>query len=273
MPIKRIQRGRNHSYSIDGRKAIGVTTAIGEGFPKPALPYWAAKVVAQHVVDMDLDDLDVLRRLGREAAVGALKNIPWAQRNAAAVRGTEVHNIAEKVITGQDVPIPEHLFGHVEAVVAFLDEWQVKPVLVEKVVGSYAFGYCGTFDLIGDLPDGRRVLFDYKTSAGIYPDMALQLAAYRWADVFVAEKDLELPMSEVRIDEAKAVHVRADGYDVIPLDTSESVFKIFCHCLAVAKARQSDDGKWAGTDVWKLPAELPGDYAHNNTDFIEETEQ
>jgi hypothetical protein len=249
MPIKRHQRGRNHYYTIDGKKAIGVTTALSEGVPKPALPYWAAKVVAAQAVDMSGDEWLSLRNLGREAAIAALKQAPWTQR------GTNVHTLAEKLITGEQVGVPEHLYGHVESVARFLDEWQVRPLLTEKVVGSYQWGYAGTFDLIAELSDGRRVLFDYKTSTGIYPETALQLAAYCWADVYLADDGTEIPLSEVGIDECKAVHVRADGYDVIPLNTSRRpVFETFLHALGVARGR-------ADMDAWVGAAETPDEYA------------
>lgn len=258
--IKRVNRGKNHTYLIDGQKAIGVTTAIGDGMPKPALPYWAAKCVAQTVVDMDLDHLMALLKLGREGAIAALKQSPWTQRDNAAARGTEVHNLAEKLVAGEEVAVPEHLAGHVESVVQFLNDWQIRPVLVERVVGHYKYGYAGTFDIIADLPDGRRVLFDYKTSSGVYPDVALQLAAYQWATHYVAEDGTEIPMTEVGIDEAKVVHVRADGYDVVPFNTGPEVFLAFLNVLAVARARKVMDG-WVGA------AEL----AHEYREALEKT--
>ncbi|HEX3650563.1 MAG TPA: hypothetical protein VHV49_19220, partial [Pseudonocardiaceae bacterium] len=42
--------GNWHSYTIDGKRAIGVTTAL-KGIPKDMLVPWAAKLVAEHVVD------------------------------------------------------------------------------------------------------------------------------------------------------------------------------------------------------------------------------
>lgn len=251
--IKRVQRGRNHTYVIDDIKTIGVTTALSKGMPKPALPYWAAKTVAQTVADMDAADLDRLRHLGRESMIGALKAAPWQQRDDAAKRGTEVHTIAEALVLGKQVQVPQELAGHVDSAVKFMDQWQVRPVLIERTVGSYRYGYAGTFDLIADLPDGRRVLFDYKTSqSGIWPETALQLAAYRYADAYVADDvdKTEVLMSEVGIDECKAVWVRADGYDVIPLDTSREVFRSFLHVLAVARTADV-------MAAWVQPAEYP----------------
>jgi hypothetical protein len=134
----------------------------------------------------------------------------------------------------------------------FIKEWRVRPLLVEHTVGSYRWGYAGTFDLIAELPDGRRVLFDYKTGkSGVWPETALQLAAYRYADAYVAPDGTEIPMKDVGVTEAKAVWVRADGYDVIPLNTDGHVFKVFLHVLQVAKA--VDEMKsWKG-DMERAP--------------------
>lgn len=246
MSIKRINRGRGHSYSIDGKKAYGVTTALSDGWPQPWMGPWSAKCVAQAAVDMEPEALDVLRRSGRETAIQVLKGAPNRTRDKAAARGTEVHKIAERVQAGEEVAVPDHLYGHVESVARFLDEWQIRPLLVEKTVAHYTFLYAGTFDLVAELPSGRRILFDYKTSASIKETTALQLAAYVNASHYLAEDGVELPMSEIGIDDCMAVHVRADGYDVVPLDTSAFVFSTFLSVLNIARAYQ------ASAD-WVLP--------------------
>ncbi len=248
MPIKRVNRGRGHSYTIDGKKAMGVTTAIGAGWPQPWMGPWSAKTVAQVAVDMEPDDMAALRRQGRDAAIGVLKGAPNRARDTAAARGTEVHKIAEKIIDGSEVAVPEHLAGHVESVVRFLDEWKVRSLLQEVVVASYKHLYAGTFDLIGELPSGDRILFDYKTSSSIKETCALQLAAYRWADYYIAGPDLELPVSEIGINDTMAVHIRADGYDVYPLDTGMGVYRAFLHTLAVARSYPESEN-WVAAPV------------------------
>lgn len=244
--IRRIQRGRNHSYTINGNKALGVTTALNKGLPKPNLITWAARCVAEEVADMDAFDLNALRSMGRDSMVAALKAVPNQRRDNAAVRGTKIHGYAEQVIAGEDVQVPDELVAHVQNVVKFLDEWKVRPLISECTIGSYAWGYAGTLDLVGELSDGRRVLFDYKTGAsGIWPETALQLAAYRHADAYVAPDGTEVPLKILGISEAKAVWIRADGFDVVPVATDEAVHKVFLHILAVARAadRMSE---WVG---------------------------
>lgn len=247
MTIKRINRGRGHSYTIDGEKAIGVTTAISEAWPQPWMGPWSAKSVAQAAVDMDRNEWLELLAKGREGAVMHLKGAPARLRNTAAARGTEVHKIAERVQAGEEVAVPEHLYGHVESVAKFLDDWQVVPLLVEKTVASYRYGYAGTFDMVADIGDGRRILFDYKTSSSIKETCALQLAAYKMADFYLADNDLEMPVEEIGIDECAAVHVRADGYDVVPLNTGPDVFTAFLHTLRVAQA-------YKNCESWVYPA-------------------
>jgi hypothetical protein len=252
--LRRIQAGSNHWYKLDGAKVDGVTTLIKNGLPKPGLPYWSARTVAEYVADADPEHVESLRALGRDGMVKALKEIPWTRRDTAAAKGTEVHGYAEKLVKGEPVDVPDHLAGYVESCVKFLDEWRVAPVLVEAEVASRQWKYAGTLDLVADLPDSRRALFDYKTSAsGIFPTTALQLAAYRHAEFYNAD-GIELPMSEVGIDVGYAVWVRQDGYDVIPVQCGDEQYKAFLHVAYVA--RQAEVMRsWIGEpEVWGAAA-------------------
>jgi hypothetical protein len=261
--IRRIDRGKNHSYLIDNQPAIGVTTALSKGLPKPALPYWSAKRVAEHVVDMEPGALTkMLEDYGRNGTTALLKGVPWAERDAAAGKGTEVHKLAEKLIHGEQVDVPEYIAGHVASAVKFMDDWRPRPLLVEPVIASRRWLYAGTADLVAELPDGRRVLFDYKTSrSGIWPETALQLAAYRYADCYLAEdprdSDIEIPMAEVGITECAAVWVRADGYDVLPLDTGLDVHQAFLHVAYVARVADLMK-RWVGPVMYPSTAITEG---------------
>jgi hypothetical protein len=232
MSIKRIDRGRGHSYQIDGKKADGVTTLIGDGVPKPALINWAANVTAAAAVDnwAELTDLPPSARLER------LKKARWESLDLAGKRGTEVHALAEKLAHGEEVDVPEELAGHVEAAVKFLDDWQIETVKTETVIASRKWMYCGTFDLLAKLPDGRVALCDWKTTrSGIYGEVGLQLAAYANADAYIDADGTEHPMTELGIDCGLAIWIRADGYDVYEVDISEKTFKTFQHVAWLAR--------------------------------------
>jgi hypothetical protein len=228
--IQRIDRGNNHWYKIDGTKADGVTTLIGDGVRKKALEGWGIRSVAEYAAD-HLDQLNDMRPMGREAMVSALKQSPYTDRDKAANRGTEVHKLAEDLIHGRPVDVPPELAGHVDSYVRYLDEWQPEPILVERTVASRKWNYAGTLDDVSRLPDGRVVIGDIKTSrSGIFAETALQLAAYRFAEVWVDDDGTEHPMADLGIDDiGHGLWIRGDRYDVLPIPVEESVWRAFLH--------------------------------------------
>jgi hypothetical protein len=267
--IKRINSGSGHRYTVDGKKADGVTTLIKNGRPNPALIGWAAREVAEYVAD-NLETVNTLAAAGREPLIAALKAIPNAVRNKAALRGTALHTFAEKLVDNETVEYPDEIAGHVESYVAFLDEWQVQPVLVETVVASRKWGIAGTTDLVADvvtfgditphlapwltetIPAGTRmrIIFDPKTSrSGVWPDAAYQLAAYRYCEVYVDADGAEQPMDALGIELGAVVHVRADGYDVHPMDAGPETFKTFTHLATVARRCADDRAKLVGSPI------------------------
>jgi hypothetical protein len=234
-----------HWYQIDGRKADGVTTVLKNTVPKPALINWAPKVVAEWVADHP-EEIAAMADWNRDKVVNELKGKPWEQRDAAGNRGTEVHALAERLVKGEEVAVPEELSGYVESYVKFLDEWQPKPVLVEAVVASRKWTLAGTLDLVADLPNGERALMDLKTSKGVYPETALQCAAYRWCEIYLDGDGNEQSLSALGVNASYVVHVRADGYDVRPLDTSEDVWKVYQHLIWLSRRMGDAMKPWLG---------------------------
>jgi hypothetical protein len=225
-PVRRVNRGKGHGYAdANGRKVPGVTTLIGDGVPKPALINWAADTTAAYAVD----HWDELAQLPPSVRYKKLQSARWAEKDRAANRGTQVHALAERLVRDEEIDVPDELAGYVESYVRFLDEFDVRPVLIEAVVVSHKHGYAGTLDLIAELvdrddpepdPDLKRRetwLLDIKTNrSGIFGETALQLAGYRYADCWVEDDEIERPMPPV--DRVGAVHVRADGYDLVPVE-------------------------------------------------------
>lgn len=259
MTITRTDRGRGHSYLIDGVKTRGVTTIIGDGYPKPALVAWAAGVVAEFVAEgLDpvphgfvdasrmLADLRVIAarrerplpdKFSRIKIADALKGLPYVERDLAANRGTEVHRLAERLAAGEpDVPIPEPLTGHVDAYLRFRDDWHPTDELVEVVVGNRTHGYCGTCDLwatVPDLADGR-CLIDLKTNrTGPFGEVALQLAAYRYAETYLDHDGDERPVPPFD-GGAYVLWLRADGYDLKPVQAGPDEFRQFLYVAQTA---------------------------------------
>lgn len=254
MGLQRIETKDGHRYELDGEETPGVTTLLNGGIPKPALTVWASGLVAKYVKTMPTYEFEQLRG-GDPGVEKKLRLLPYTTAKKAAAKGTDVHRYAERLIKGWEVQVPWHLEGYVLSCVDFMNAWRPAPVLVEAVVGSRTHGYCGTVDLIADLPDGRRALLDYKTSgSGIYPETALQLAAYRWADFVIDKTGAEFPLAELGINCAYAIWVKEDGYEVRPLNTSRAVFDVFLSAAVTARATKIMKS-WVGKpETWKAPA-------------------
>jgi len=229
----------NHQYRLDGRYVPGVTTLIGKGLPKPALTYWSAKSVAEYVAD-NPGMVEQMRTMGRGPMVAALKEVPWQKRDEAAVRGTDVHALAEKIIRGEEVQVPEHLVDHVEGYVRFIDRFQVEALFTETPVANRSIWYAGTFDAIirfGAGPwAGRTTMADWKTSSGVYGETALQVAAYRHGEFMAPTPEDERPLPT--IDSTGVLHITAAGAQFHPLSRTpeeiDEAFMVFRHVAYVA---------------------------------------
>lgn len=212
-----------------GRRVPGVTTILKEGLPAPALINWAGNVTAEYAVNnwADLTTKPVADRLKE------LKGCRFAERDAAARRGTEVHALGEQLVHGQQVEVPDELTGHVDAYVRFLDQWQPEPILTEVTVYHTQYEYAGTLDLVCKM-NGATWLLDLKTGrSGVYGETALQLSAYRYAEKYLNPDGVATPMPPV--DHTGVVWVRSDGYDLLPVSTGPETLTYFRHVAVVAR--------------------------------------
>ena len=231
-PFTRRTYGRGHGYrDANGRKVPGVTTILSKGLPKPALVNWAARTAAEYAID----NWDTLADLPISERMEMIRRSPDATKNAAALRGTKLHDAAQTLIeTGKADVEPEQV-PLVESYARFLSDWDVRPEFVESSVYSVTHGYAGTLDLIARLSDGRLWLLDIKTSKGVFGDMALQLAAYRHCE-YLHDDDTEGDdIAMPRVDAVGIVHVRADGYDLVPMTAGPAEFRSFLYIAQVAQ--------------------------------------
>jgi hypothetical protein len=242
-----IQRGRNHSYELDFEKVPGVTTVLNGGFPKPALVYWAAKACAQEVLDY-WDDLAALSPSQRYEQV---RTAPDRDRDAAARRGTEVHDYAQRYLAGETITPPDEIAGHVDAYIKFVEEWKPVEVAVEAACFNREFRYAGRFDMLARLADGHLWLLDLKTTrSGVFIDNVLQLAGYKYAEFYVLPGELndngqavEHPMPQV--DRCGVVWLRGDGtYELYALDANDEAFTLFGYAQGIAVFAKSEQGNW-----------------------------
>jgi hypothetical protein len=227
-----------HRYWCDGKPIPGVTTLIKGGLPSPALVYWSAKSVAEYVAD-NPEHVEQLRTMGRAPMVAALKSVPWEARDQAAIRGTDVHALAEDLVAGREVAVPEHLADYVEGYVAWLDLWQPEVVWTERPVANRRWWYAGKPDAIVRI-GGDVWLLDWKTARGIYGDNAIQTAAYANAEFSVTPEGDEEPMPH--IDRLGVVHITPNGTELHEVNDPAAAWKDAQHIFWTAKAKDRIEG-------------------------------
>lgn len=247
---RRINRGKGHSYLLDGQKADGVTWIISNGVPKPALVSWAGRTVAQTAVEQR----DVWDSMSEGAAIEWLKQAPYSDRDKAANRGTAVHQFAEDLSLGREVEVPDELTGHVDSYLAFRNEWQPAEELLELTVVNRTHRYMGTLDLICKMA-GETWLLDIKTNrSGPFGEVALQLAAYRHAETYLdpaSGEEVDMPA----VDRCGVIWVRGDGYDLIPFDAGLDTYRTFLYAQQVARFVQDGSKQCKGEALF--PSEVP----------------
>jgi len=238
--LKRSNRGGGHSYTLDGHKVPGVTTVVGT-LDKPALVGWAAEQTAAYgmthlfSIAAKATSIEELASLDLGRIYEDMKKARFRTTKEAAVRGTRVHSFAEALVEGRDADVPEELAGPVNAVARFLDQWEIESTRKELVVAHGGHRYAGTADLYGTAPKLGSFLLDWKTGKRVYSETALQLAAYRFADLATdGTNDLEVPAT----DAAYVAHITADAVELLPVHADERVWANFLYLLSLHRLVQ-----------------------------------
>jgi hypothetical protein len=224
--IERIEYTNYHRYKIDGRWAIGVTTAL-KGVPKDdALKKWAARLVAEYAINHMDQVRNMIAEAGEGHAIHYLKEIPNQRFKSAGIRGTAVHALAEQYIKGREIAPDDELAPYAEGYAAFIEDFNPTSVHEELVVASREHMIAGTLDSIQDIPGHGRCLVDYKTSGGVYGEYALQVSAYEHMEVYLdPETGKEQPM--IPVDECLILHIKPHDYELIPVISNQETFRKF----------------------------------------------
>lgn len=213
--------GNSHGYTLDGEKAPGVTSVIGKVLDKPALVNWAAKQSAGYAIEHweELTGLPLLKRAEQ------IEKARFTTNKKAIVRGHRIHEFGEKLATGEPVEVPDEYRGPAEAYARFLDAWEMETVRTETPVCHTDYRYAGTFDAVVDSPRLGTVMLDIKTGSGVYAETALQLAAYRFANLMIDDE----PM--IPTEAAYVAHTNGDTFDLIPMVQDEAITAAFLYVL------------------------------------------
>lgn len=175
-------------------------TTILKALPKYGLDWWGMKIGIKGVLELiaseelpslDISDEEAIDEAA-EAVYAKIKQrriyTPYAVLNKAGGRGTDIHDVAETLLSTGKMPpkesIPDEQIGYAKALRAWYmgRAKHLDVIAVEVPVFSLRFNYAGTLDAILHDPDiDLYYLIDFKTSKGIYESHLLQIAAYEYA--------------------------------------------------------------------------------------------
>jgi hypothetical protein len=220
-----ISRSERHAYSwSDGQVMYGpfpgVTSVIGIVDKSGPLMGWSRRVTAEAAVRHAAEIGTWATEFGTDAAVSLLTKAAVNETTKAADVGTRVHALAEAISLGQSVEVTEEERPFLEAYQQWIADWRPEFLATEEMVISTQHRYGGTFDAAVRMLD-EVWLIDYKTSKGVYPETALQLAAYARADFIGRPGDptrYEIPQAT----QFGVLHLRPTGYEVVPYDIADS---------------------------------------------------
>jgi ATP-dependent exoDNAse (exonuclease V) beta subunit len=262
-----------------------VTTIIG-CLDKPALLYWTAEETAKAAI-ASLRSLEVrIEEEGQDAVVKWLRDARFRRpknRLSNASLGTCAHTACERyALTGhrpdlselagiiQAEGLTDPLGIHAEAAVISkmldrFDGWlqHFTPIYdaTEVVVYHPIYGYAGQTDAFLRI-DGTRFIVDYKTSRDSfdgkgnpktpYPEVSLQLAAYRYAESAAvwrprrterfrrryyllsdAERDRAVPVPQV--DGGLVIQLTPDHCEAWPVRCDTVIHEAFLYVLEAAR--------------------------------------
>lgn len=237
---------------------LSVTSLLREALgTSRQLVSWAVTTTAEAAYDRFAMLRQFVEDGDREGAIKWLCDQRFAKTGAAAARGSDVHRVAEQLHLGAAVSYDAAIEPYVRQYRRFLEEFAPKFELAEAPVYNLTYRYAGTLDGIARI-DGQRVVLDIKTTAHgpdsgrsrpPYPEVALQLVLYRHAELvgLVADRrevsyrryyrlspDAPTePMPET--DGAVCIVVSPEDYLVVPVDTSERVWRAARHVIQVAR--------------------------------------
>lgn len=286
MPRNARTSGRGQRFYVWGRgERYWSVTTILQALPKDALKWWAAKVVAEFAFDRS----KTWFTMSRDEAIDWLKKEPLRFTGERADVGSAIHAAAEAWVLGRPMSgdFSEEERKAIGRFLEFVDVLKPRFHLTEASVYNRTQKYAGTLDAVVEIEydrllelaggnphlipwtprEGRSsltLLCDYKTGGdvtegkGVYPETALQLAAYARAEFVGAPNGEEVPLPE--LDGAFVLHVQAAGWRFVPVDALKpEVWKSFLYVREVFRWLEVISKDVLGTPLEPAPEPIPED--------------
>ena len=165
--------------------------------------------------------------------------IPPDVLEAAAARGTEVHDYCAKYALGiWTPPLSAHIEGYGLSFRRWFDEYVTEVILVEQDLRDEVMGFKGRIDLIPKLKgDFHPAIIDYKTPITIGRTWEAQIAAYKHLAV-----DNGIP-----VERGGDLKLKRDGAPAkyVPCGNAVQAFAAFHHALNAHRYFKGDPRKEA----------------------------
>jgi hypothetical protein len=252
--LRTVNRGgaRYYLHPDTNEKAVGVTSVLNM-LPKEFLKFWAAKVVAEEAFDRFGVLSSYVIDQDREGAVKWLKTAHQRNTGAAAMKGTEIHEMVEAIIDQGGIPrgMPKANVPYARGFLEFMQQTEAEVIEQEVSVWS-SQGYSGTFDLSLRIPESAfaevgvpswyegadvPIIGDIKTTrSGVHAEVAMQLAAYANAEerlLIGSQGDTVIEPNPSYQQVGLVVHLRPDAWRLVPVNIGQDVFDTFLSLLPV----------------------------------------
>lgn len=243
--IPRRSKAGYYRCHVTGAMLRSVTTILSLGSPKPALVHWAGNLVAETA----MEHLPYLVKASRRNSVEAydwLRRAHTRKKDERADLGSAVHSLIEAHVLG--TPVPEdvkndpELRPFLEHFHRFVSDFEVTFEASEMVVANYSDAYAGTLDFLLRSPyiaDGALLMGDTKTGGeldvkGVYPEAGVQMSAYANAEFGWMRDGSRVPFPGDVHDVGVVLHLRPEGYRLVPVRCGADVFAAFKHIRHVA---------------------------------------
>lgn len=213
---------KSHSYQVrengETRRVPSVTQILRIVDKSEPLTQWAANCAAE-LLSQRLRPGQALDELGISNLANEIRfnfrRVSDRAKNIGKLAHAWIEDLLRRRMTGEpgEPPLPVNAEARRACLAArdWLAAHHFQPLAAEQMIYSRAHGYAGTLDVAATASiDGRFSVIDWKTSAAIYPEYRLQLAAYVQA---LAEME-PLPLADrwiVRLGKDdgafKAIHI------------------------------------------------------------------
>lgn len=254
----------------DDMRLWSVTTILGESDSNRGLIEWSKGEVAKAAV-ASLETLTAMaRNEGEEAAVAWLRGAtdrPGRRGERTNVQlGSAVHAACEDyALSGIRPEVDSEVAPFLDRFEEWCQRFSPAYEAAEMTVYSPTYGYAGTLDAVLKV-DGMSVVTDYKTSRNDrdsdgklrrpYPRVALQLAAYRYAELAAAWRPVRSQKQWSRryyllspeeqtdaiavppVDGGLCLYITPARCEAYPARCDESIYEMFLFCVEVARWRE-----------------------------------